>query len=340
MSQHSSSGRQARQNWTRRGLLAAGALGASAAALAPALQRSRPQSVFIARNQTYTSDLQRVIEDGFRAVELPLEHYRGKRVLLKPNMVEPTRKAPHMTTHPAIIVATAAVFLRHGAIVSVGEAPGHVRDTTMALEESGIREALDSEQIPFADLNYEDVTWRASRLRFSGLGGLYMPQSVAAADLIVSLPKMKTHHWMGVTAAMKNLYGVAPGSVYGWPKNVLHHNGIAETICDINSCLPRLATVVDAIQCMEGDGPILGTPKQMGLVLVGENLAAVDATVCRLMRLNPARIPYLSKADGVLGPIAESRIHQRGEIWEESAKPFQILDEPHLNSMREGVLIS
>ena len=54
------------------------------------------------------------------------------------------------------------------------------------------------------------------------------------ADFVVSMPKLKTHHWVGMTASMKNFYGVLPGIKYGWPKNVLHHNGIPETVADIN----------------------------------------------------------------------------------------------------------
>ena len=94
-------------------------------------------------------------------------------------------------------------------------------------------------RLPFADLNYQEVAWTKNRGRRSKLEGFYFPQSVAEADLIVSLPKMKTHHWVGVTAAMKNLYGTIPGCKYGWPKNVLHYSGIPETVFDINASLPQ-----------------------------------------------------------------------------------------------------
>ena len=79
------------------------------------------------------------------------------------------------------------------------------------------------------------------------------------------MPKMKTHHWVGVTASMKNMYGVIPGIKYGWPKNVLHFNGIPETVFDINHTIPKTIAIVDGIYCMEGDGPIMGTKKHMGL---------------------------------------------------------------------------
>ncbi len=160
--------------------------------------------------------------------------------------------------------------------------------------------------------------------------------------MVVSLPKMKTHHWVGVPAAMKNLYGVIPGIKYGWPKNVLHHNGIPETVFDINASLPRTIAIVDGIDCMEGDGPIMGTKKTMGLVVIGTNPAAVDATVCRLMDLDPTQVPYLQLAGGRLGPIDDRLISQHGENWQPLASPFQVLDKPHLQRLRKhkGVLVT
>ncbi len=156
------------------------------------------------------------------------------------------------------------------------------------------------------------------------------------------MPKMKTHHWVGVTAAMKNMYGVIPGIVYGWPKNVLHYAGIPQSVYDINASLPRTIAIVDGILCMEGDGPIMGSPKQMGLVIVGPNCPAVDATVARLMNLRPENVSYLALAAGRLGPIDDAHIEQRGEAWEPLAQPFKILNAPHLRDLPldPGVLIS
>ncbi|HMO86254.1 MAG TPA: DUF362 domain-containing protein, partial [Lacipirellulaceae bacterium] len=218
--------------------------------------------------------------------------------------------------------------------VHVGEAPGHIRDTRAALEQSGIGAALRGDRLPFADLNYEDAAWRRNRGRHSALPGFYFPQSVVQADYVVSLPKLKTHHWVGLTASMKNFYGVLPGIKYGWPKNVLHHNGIPETVVDINRTLPRTLGIVDAVDCMEGDGPILGSPKHMGLILVGANLAALDATCARIMHLEPARVSYLQLAEGSLGPLDERLIEQRGEPWRNVASPFQLLQQEHLQRLR------
>lgn len=295
------------QQPSRRALLALGGGALVCVAGAKAFQwATRPHAeVFIARNQKYDLGLEKTIQDGLIASGYQPKQFLGKRVLLKPNLVEPSREIPHMTTHPAVIIAASEVFRRWGASVTVGEAPGHVRDTEMALIESGVGEALRSAKLEFADLNYQQVGWRRNRSRFSPLSGIFFPQSVLEADYIVSMPKLKTHHWVGLTCSMKNFYGVLPGIKYGWPKNVLHHNGIPQTVADINASLSNSLTIVDGIDCMEGDGPILGSLKRMGLVLIGSNLPAVDATAARIIGLRPERISYLQLVADNLGPWGE-----------------------------------
>jgi uncharacterized protein (DUF362 family) len=303
----------------------------------------RPHAgVFIARHQRYDGPLERTISDGLVAAGIDPRAMVGKRVLLKPNLVEPNRRIPHMTTHPAMIIAAAEVFRRWGAEVRVGEGPGHMRDTEMALIESGVQEELDSANLTFADLNYEEVAWIPNGGRSSKLDGFFFPRSVVEADLLVSMPKLKTHHWVGFTAALKNLYGVIPGIKYGWPKNVLHLAGIPQTVFDINASLPKTVAIVDGITCMEGDGPILGSAKEMGLVVVGTSPTAVDATIARIMGLDPAAVSYLQLAAGTLGPIGSRQIDQLGERWEDVASPFRILDVPHLQQLRRppGALVS
>jgi len=320
----------------RRALLVTGGVAVAGLAAAPWIREAlAPRAaVFVARNQRYEGQLAQTIRDGLAATGAKAQAFRGKRVLLKPNMVEPSRKIVHMTTHPAVISAAAEVFRDWGASVTVGEAPGHVRDTEMALLESRVSDALSAAGVAFADLNYEAVAWRPNRGNRSKLAGFWFPQSVVEADYVVSLPKMKTHHWMGLTASMKNLYGVLPGLQYGWPKNVLHQHGIPETVYDINASLPSLLTIVDGIDCMEGDGPIMGSVKKMGLIVVGANLPAVDATIARIIGLVPERIPYLTLAANHLGPVADTHISQRGEQWQNVAKPFKILDRPHLRRLQ------
>jgi uncharacterized protein (DUF362 family) len=159
-----------------------------------------------------------------------------------------------------------------------------------------------------------------------GLREAALPVALLEADLVVTMPKLKTHHWAAVTCSMKNLFGVVPGAVYGWPKNVLHVRGIDQAIVDLAATVqPRLA-IVDGIVGMEGDGPIMGRARHAGVIAMGTDPVAVDATCARLMRLDPARIPYLAMAGRFLGHLDEARIEQRGEPLARFAAPFAVID--------------
>jgi uncharacterized protein (DUF362 family) len=138
------------------------------------------------------------------------------------------------------------------------------------------------------------------------------------------MPKMKTHHWAGATLSMKNLFGTVPGGVYGWPKNVLHWAGIPESIADLYGMFPRTFAIVDGIYGMEGNGPIQGTPKYAGLLVSGRDLAAVDATCCRLMGINPERVEYLRLAIGEKA-LADAAIERTGEAVAHCRTNFSVL---------------
>jgi uncharacterized protein (DUF362 family) len=158
---------------------------------------------------------------------------RGKSVLLKPNLVEHVPGKP-VNTHPKLVGAAADCFLRLGAkSVVVAEGPGHERDTELVLSETGFEQEFRDRAISFVDLNRDELVKVKTKADYSGLGHLWLPKTVLNADLVVSMPKVKTHHWAGVTLSMKNMFGIVPGMKYGWPKNHLHWHGIHESILDI-----------------------------------------------------------------------------------------------------------
>jgi uncharacterized protein (DUF362 family) len=290
-------------------------------------ERGRRADVFVARAASYDADLERLIADGLRSLGLGTSWVAGRSVLLKPNLVEPTRAAPHINTHPAVVRAAAETFRRWGAReVVVAEGQGHCRDTEYVLEQSGLGEVLDAERLEFVDLNHDEVFPVANALGLTRMRRLTLPATLRRADLVVSMPKMKTHHWAGVTLSMKNLFGVMPGVVYGWPKNVLHHAGIPESILDINATVRPHLAIVDGVVAMEGDGPIMGVPRKAGLLVMGTNFPAVDATCARLMGIDPWRIGYLVTASGRLGPISARHIRQRGEPIAGLVQKFSVLD--------------
>jgi uncharacterized protein (DUF362 family) len=135
---------------------------------------------------------------------------------------------------------------------------------------------------------------------------------------------MKTHHWAGATLAMKNLFGLVPGGVYGWPKNILHWAGIPQSIVDLHRLFPRQFAIVDGIVGMEGNGPIQGVPKQAGVLVAGGDVVAVDATCCRIMGMEPAKIEYLTLARGAEN-LGESAFHQIGETIGSVRTPFELI---------------
>ncbi len=291
--------------------------------------------VVVAKAVAYDATLVDVIERGLAELGIVRDRLRGKSVLLKPNLVEPAAEAPHINTHPAFVRAVIEVFRKLDAReVFVAEGQGHCRDTYYVLEQSGFEPMLDEAETSFVDLNHDEVYAVDNRSKFTRMTRLHLPQSLRRADMIVSLPKMKTHHWAGATLSMKNLFGVMPGICYGWPKNVLHHAGIVPSILDINAAVQPHLAIVDGVIGMEGDGPIMGTPRAAHVVVIGTNLPAVDATTARLMGFDPYRIEFLKHASGRLGPIQERHIEQRGEPIAEVAQRFMLPDHPHFNQFR------
>jgi len=136
---------------------------------------------------------------------------------------------------------------------------------------------------------------------------------VREADFLVSMPKIKTHHWSGVTLAMKNMFGIVPGSRYGWPKNILHWKGIQESILDLCATVPIHFVIADGIIAMEGNGPLNGTPRPLGRIVLADDPVAADATCARLMGLDPDRVAHIRLGAQFLGNAALARIDQVGD---------------------------
>ncbi len=264
-------------------------------------------SVTIVKAASYSEDLVSRILEGARACGLDV---RGKRVLLKPNLVE-FDPSTCINTEVSVVAAAYEVFKTLGAAeVVIGEGPGHRRDTLAIAEMARYRAEIAKFDSSFVDLNRDDVS---SVQGFADRGEIYLPNTALRADLIVSLAKMKTHHWAGATLSMKNYFGLVPGCVYGWPKNELHQVGIDRSIVELSRIFRRSFAIVDGIVGMEGNGPIQGKPKQAGVLVMGSDLPAVDATCCRIMGIDPEKIEYLRMASDRLGVTAEARIEQRGE---------------------------
>src|ERR1017187_144099 len=305
---------------TRREWLGAAA-GAAALSACNVEKPVTPARVSVVRTAAYD---QRVYETVGRLLDEHRVNVRGRKIVLKPNLVE-FEPESSINTNPIVVHAALEAFRARGAAsVRIAEGPGHRRNTLDLAEAAGYFKTVPHFEDLFTDLNLDDVS-RVNRPRqFSRMKKLYLPNTALGADLLVSMPKMKTHHWVGATLSMKNLFGLVPGAVYGWPKNVLHWAGIEESIADLHALFPRQFAIVDGIVGMQGNGPIQGAPKHAGVLVAGSDPVAVDATCCRIMRIDPMRIGYLQLASEN-GQTKAASVHQIGEPVRAVETEFQLI---------------
>jgi uncharacterized protein (DUF362 family) len=275
--------------------------------------------VAVLRATTYEGSLDSTVLDGLRAIGADV---RGAHVLLKPNFVE-FDPSTAINTDPRLIGAAVLAFRRLGAAsVRVAEGPGHRRDIQDVLTRSGLGDVLAGVQVPFVDLNTAGMRRVPLRSRYTDLRELWLPTPVLDADVVVSMPKMKTHHWAGVTLSMKNLFGTLPGRVYGWPKNILHWAGIERSILDIAGAVRPSYAIIDGIMGMEGNGPISGEPIASEVLVFADDPVAADTVGASLMGFDPEQIPYIREAGRFLGQTDRDRIEQRGEVPDRSVRAF------------------
>ena len=315
---------------TRRDLLiGSAALAAGAAVTAPFLlpkyhsdQRLKRSRVAILRVHQYSQELDQLLAAGLRLFPI---NVTGKTIVLKPNLVDYI-PGDAINTHPLLVLAAAESFRRLGAkSVVVAEGPGHQRDTQLVLSQSGYRQSLSDEKIRFVDLNRDELIRAPLRASYTGMKALWIPRTVMEADFLVSMPKIKAHHWSGVTLSMKNMFGVVPGERYGWPKNILHWKGIQESILDLCATVSIHFVIADGIVAMEGNGPLNGSPRPLGRIVLADDPVAADATCARLMGFEPSRIVHIREGSSFLGNASPILIDQVGETVGAPAVPFQVV---------------
>ena len=299
--------------------------------------------VSVQRIDTY--DTSRVL-NSMRAVLEPLGGMRafvrpGQRVLLKPNLLFGATPDKAITTHPSVVRAAAILAQEAGGKVAVGDSPG-VGDFHRVAKACGLASVMDSLGLEAADFTATHVFEQPEN---RVLKRIELARAVTQADVIITLPKLKTHGQMGFTGAVKNQYGL----VLGMAKPLYHYrfksrDWLADLIVDINRTARPALAIMDGIVAMEGMGPSGGEPRPMNVLVAGADLSAVDVVSCHLIGLDPMSTPITRAARSQsYGATSMEEIEVVGESWESLCQPdFKKVIDPEdilrLVPLPQGVL--
>ncbi len=222
---------------------------------------------------------------------------RGTKVLLKPNLLMGKRPEDATTTHPAFVRELVLLIQQAGGIVTIADSPGgpyfkHYLE--------GVYKACG-----FADiaketgclLNYDVTEAVVSNPGAKYLKKLSIIKPLVDADIVINIPKLKTHGQMIYTGAVKNMFGAIAGTTkIEYHMRLSGHDQFADALIDIFLSVRPALTIMDAVVGMEGEGPSAGKPKQVGLVLAGTDAFALDTAAAHIIGLRPDQVPVLKQA--------------------------------------------
>jgi len=240
--------------------------------------------VVLKRCDDYDTDLIEIlIEDIYNRCGGP--EPGGKTILVKPNILTDNDPARCISTHPAVVEAMVKFLMKRGARVLVGDSPAVHPGSFVGLK-SGIKGVCDrtgAEWVVFTK-NPGSVQVGGKSLKIASAG--------LEADLIISLPKFKTHELMYFTGAIKNTLGLVPG-LHKAKQHALHQDRVSfgEFLVDLNEAIIPHFFLMDGIMAMEGPGPGNGFPVKVGIVAGSTNPVALDIIASQIAGYEHTDIP-------------------------------------------------
>ena len=248
-----------------------------------------PSTVSIVRAESYLPEqleerIGEVLEPigGLRAFVSP-----GMHVLIKPNLLSAKGPERAITTHPEMVAAVARMVTRAGASVQVGDSPAGARTGIQRVwDNTGLSEVAQRD-------GFDLVCFESSGTRPVNVGSrrYYVARPVLEADLVINLPKLKTHVLTLMTGAVKNAFGAIPGFRKGmYHKEAPNPRHFARIIVDIFSIVRPGLHLMDAIDVMEGDGPASGNPRHAGLLLASNDAVSLDTVAAEIIGLDAAKV--------------------------------------------------
>ena len=217
----------------------------------------------------------------------------GQTVLLKPNILQGAAPEKMVTTHPAILRAVIELCQATGARVLVGENPG-VGDPTKIARSAKLLPVIEESGAEWVDLT---ITRQFDAPENTIGRRLSLPSILDEIDLLITLPKPKTHAQLTYTGAIKNQFGLIPGIAKArYHYRLETREYLAALLVDINRIAKPGLAIMDGIIGMEGLGPSAGSPREIGVLIAGADLNAVDVVACKLVGIDPARVPTIQAA--------------------------------------------
>lgn len=261
----------------------------------------------------------------------------ARRVLLKPNLLVGEVPERAVTTHPSVFQAVAKVLRKAGYRVGFGDSPAFGSFESVARKTGilGVAQSLGVEVADFVCPVSVNHPQGVQHKRFE------IARGVKEYDALISLPKWKTHGLTRITGAVKNQLGCIPGIRKGElhfriPDAVL----FSRMLVDLNHFLRPSFFIMDAVVAMEGNGPRNGKPRFMKLLALSQDPVALDATLSRLVHLDPSLVPTCSEGERLgLGVWREEAIELCGDDWERfEQKDFAVIREPDISSKKSPFL--
>ena len=233
----------------------------------------------------------------------------GQRVLLKPNLLGAFSPDEAVTTHPSVVRAAAILVQEAGGTVSLGDSPG-TGELSAALRRTRIGAVAEELGVAIADFRASAEIERPENVVGRRLA---LARAVSETEVLITLPKLKTHAQMGFTCALKNQFGLIVGTEKSlWHYRLQDRDWLAALMVDINQLARPALAIVDAVVGMEGAGPSGGSPRAIGALVAGADLTAVDAVCCDLVGIDPGSLPLMRAARRVgygVGDLARIELH-------------------------------
>lgn len=294
--------------------------------------------VAVVRCKTYDVEaVKPALEEAVNAVNGLDFVMPGMKIIIKPNLVSFKKPDAAATTHPALLEALVEMLLARGADVTIGDSPGGPHSLPL-LNRVYAATGMDRVEKLGAKLNRNMNEKTVDFPEGKVLKNFTYTEYLDEADAIIDFCKLKSHGMLGMSAAVKNLFGTIPGL----KKPEVHYKfqndaEFADMLVDLNEYFkPRLA-ICDAVVGMEGNGPTAGTPRQIGAIIASKSTYYADVVGAELIGMNIDGLPTLQAAyERGFAPASSKNLRVYGDIRALTVDDFKAPPVRGLSFMRKG----